>query len=248
VTKRLYLFVCVAVCVAVVFIRLGFWQLHRLEQRRRRNALVAARIAEPVAALTALPADSTSRLRRARVTGRPDYEHELVLAPRSFEGSPGVNLVTPLHIPGRDTAVLVNRGWAYAPDGLTVDRSRWHERDSTFVGYAEIAAAEEGTAGSAVLRDDPHLLRRLDYAAASRALPYPVSPVYLVATEPDSATPADARLARLPPPTIDEGPHLGYAVQWFSFAAIALVGAGVVVGRALAAERAREGNGRLAPW
>ena len=28
---------------------------------------------------------------------------------------------------------------------------------------------------------------------------------------------------------MDEGPHLGYAIQWFSFAVIALVGAAVAV-------------------
>jgi surfeit locus 1 family protein len=31
---------------------------------------------------------------------------------------------------------------------------------------------------------------------------------------------------RLPPPSLDEGPHLNYAIQWFAFATIALVGAG----------------------
>jgi hypothetical protein len=37
------------------------------------------------------------------------------------------------------------------------------------------------------------------------------------------------RLARLTPPPLDDGPHLNYAIQWFAFAVIALVGAGVVI-------------------
>jgi cytochrome oxidase assembly protein ShyY1 len=32
-------------------------------------------------------------------------------------------------------------------------------------------------------------------------------------------------------PALDEGPHRGYAIQWFAFAVIALVGAGAVVVR-----------------
>ena len=28
----------------------------------------------------------------------------------------------------------------------------------------------------------------------------------------------------LPPPALDAGPHLGYALQWFSFALVAIVG------------------------
>jgi cytochrome oxidase assembly protein ShyY1 len=35
-------------------------------------------------------------------------------------------------------------------------------------------------------------------------------------------------VARLTPPPLDEGPHLSYAIQWFAFAAIALIGAGAV--------------------
>ena len=32
-------------------------------------------------------------------------------------------------------------------------------------------------------------------------------------------------------PALDDGPHRGYAIQWFSFAAIAIVGALAVVRR-----------------
>jgi surfeit locus 1 family protein len=245
VKKRLAVFVALAICAAIVCIRLGFWQLDRLRQRRARNRIVAVRLAEAPASLTSLPNDSSSRLRRAFVSGTPDYEHELVLAPRSHEGSPGVHLVTPLRIAGRDTVVLVNRGWVYAPDGMTVDRARWHERATSFTGYAEIADA---SSDNVVLREEPLTLRRLTIAAVARGLPYSISPLYLVATVPDSATPASARPARLPPPTVDEGPHLSYAIQWFSFAAVALIGAAVVVLRTRAVERARVGNGRVPHW
>ena len=54
-----------------------------------------------------------------------------------------------------------------------------------------------------------------------------LSPMYLVAQ--DSAG-ANAPI-RLPPPRLDDGPHLSYAIQWFAFAAIALAGAVVVARR-----------------
>jgi surfeit locus 1 family protein len=34
----------------------------------------------------------------------------------------------------------------------------------------------------------------------------------------------DALPIEVPPAELDEGPHLGYAVQWFAFAGIALFG------------------------
>jgi surfeit locus 1 family protein len=67
----------------------------------------------------------------------------------------------------------------------------------------------------------------LSFGAVSKALPYPVAPFYIVALG-DSVIAPD-RLARLTIPPLDEGPHLNYAIQWFSFAVIALVGAVVVV-------------------
>ncbi len=60
---------------------------------------------------------------------------------------------------------------------------------------------------------------------------------------PGEAQPPLDRPVRVPPPALDEGPHKSYAIQWFSFATIALVG-GVVFARAQrpgAADRARRG-------
>jgi len=117
---RVPAFVAFAVLSAAVFVRLGFWQLHRLTERRARNALVVSRLQAPETDITTLTGrgDSASiRFRRARIVGTPDYDHELIYASRSYKGSPGVNILTPVHIAGRDTAVIADRGWVYAPDG-----------------------------------------------------------------------------------------------------------------------------------
>src|SRR3982750_2694143 len=106
--RRMLLFAALALAGAALFVRLGIWQLDRLHQRRQRNALVMARIAGRPVDWTALPRDTTSHYRRVRLSGAPDYGHEIVLVGRSREGSPGVNLVTPLRVPGSDTSVLVN--------------------------------------------------------------------------------------------------------------------------------------------
>lgn len=226
--RRIIAFVLLAIVFAALFVRLGFWQLSRLSQRRARNALVMARLAEPLVDLTSLPPDSASVLRRARVAGTPDYDHEVILAARSYEGSPGVYLFTPLRIAGRDTAVLVNRGWIYAPDGVTVDTRRWREPDTSFVGYADLLPRGGSSSSKDVLRREQRIARQLDDVSIASLIPYPVSRLYLVATEQDTLIPVAQRVARLTPPPLDEGPHLSYAIQWFAFAAIALIGAGAV--------------------
>lgn len=229
--RRIVTFLVLAVIFAALFIRLGFWQLSRLSQRRARNALVMKRLAQPEVPLTSLPLDSASRLRRVTVTGTPDFAHEIILAARSYQGSPGVHLFTPVRIPGSDTAVLVNRGWIYAPDGVSVDATRWQEGTTHFVGYAELLPEGKKSAPDGVLRRDSRIARELDYSTVTSLLPYPVSSLYLVATVQDSTKPVAQRVERLSTPALDEGPHLSYAIQWFAFAAIALVGGGVVAAR-----------------
>jgi surfeit locus 1 family protein len=221
---KLRLFVLAALVAAGVFVRLGIWQLHRRGERRARNALVLARTSAPEIDVRQLPRDSAqSRFRRVRVTGAPDYDHELLWAARTHNGSPGVNLITPVRLSGSDTAVLVNRGWVYSPDGATIDEAKWRETDTTFIGYAD----ELPVAGGTAYASKPRIIARLGFDAVSKALPYPVAPIYVVMTG-DSATAAD-HVARLTIPPLDEGPHMNYAIQWFGFALVALVGAGYVV-------------------
>ena len=71
---------------------------------------------------------------------------------------------------------------------------------------------------------------RLDADPIRAQYPYPVSPLYLQLISPgDEAqraamSGATASPIPLPPPSVDAGPHLSYALQWFGFAGIFLVG------------------------
>lgn len=227
-------FLAFAVVIAAGCVRLGFWQMSRLAGRRAMNARITARLDAPPVDAAALLPDERSEMRRVHVAGTLDYDHEIVLANRTSAGSPGVNLLTPLRIHGRDTAILVNRGWVYAPDARTVDRRRWREATEHFEGFALVVPrAPPPTASASPARTDrdPTVLNRVDRSAVAAIVPYPVSPILLVATSVDSSAGAREHAVRLEPPPLDEGSHLSYAIQWFSFAAIALVGAGVVAFR-----------------
>lgn len=239
---RRFLFVAMAVIAASVCVRLGFWQLHRRQERRARNALIISRLDSAAVDPRALPHDTVAaRFRRVSVSGTPDYAHELIYAARTRQGSPGVNLLTPVRLPNSDTAVLVNRGWVYSADGSTIDAGRWHERDSTFTGYAEELPSTNGS----TYTNRPTVLARLSYDVVSKALPYPVLPFYIVALDAGDTTNPATRVARLTIPPLDEGPHFNYAIQWFGFATVALVGVGFVLRQARSdesRERARRAS------
>lgn len=230
--RRTVIFVLLAIAAATLFVRLGIWQLHRLGQRRARNALISARLTSAPIDVRRLPADTTAaRYRRVRVVGTPDYQHEVAWTARTHDGAPGVDLITPVRVAGSDTAVLVNRGWVYAPDAATVDFSKWQEPESVFTGYVEeLAPGPNGGASQ-----HPRLVNRVSAATVERVFPYPVKPFYVVDVG-DSAA-AAGRPTRLEVPPLDDGPHLSYAIQWFAFAIVALGGAGIAV------RRSRDGAG-----
>ena len=67
-------------------------------------------------------------------------------------------------------------------------------------------------------------------------------PAYVqrVSSDPDEVTPAGApELVPLGLPAVSEGPHLSYAVQWFIFTTIAVVGY-VLLLRRVARDEAKE--------
>ena len=209
----------IAVLVAAGCVRLGIWQLHRLGERRARNAALAARLALPALEVRGrgVTADS-ARQRRVRATGRYDFDGEKVWPGRSFEGTPGVALVTPLRLPD-GSAVLVDRGWAPSPDAFHVDHAAYREADSASIeGLALVPPRGRGDVHTAGFL--PFVIQ-VERPEAARGLP-----------------------RRWPPPQLDDGPHLSYAIQWFSFALIALVGTAALLWRSRGSGRplARSGT------
>jgi surfeit locus 1 family protein len=196
--------------VAAGCVRLGLWQLHRLSERRARNAQLAARLALPPLEIRSrgVTADS-ARQRRVRATGRYDFAAEKTWPGRSFEGTPGVALITPLRL-ADGSAVLVDRGWAPSPDAFHVDHEAYREPDSASIeGLALAVPRGRGDVDTAGFL--PFVIQ-LERPEAARGLP-----------------------RRWPGPVLDNGPHLSYAIQWFSFAVIALVGTAALLWRSRSA-------------
>ena len=250
---RIVLLATFAIIIATVCVRLGFWQLDRLEERRAENARVAAGLAgAPIAIGTVSVDSSQSRAQRVEVRGTYDFAHEVTLINRSRDGAPGVHILTPLRVPGRDTAVMVNRGWVYSPDGATIDVTRWREpvdaRGTAYVSWLGTASTVGDSAGRVATDSGARRVTRLQHATVARLVPYPIAPYQLILIE-DAAMDAaggagygggspapfgtavvdSTRPVRIPLPALDEGPHKSYALQWFAFAAIAIVGTAAVV-------------------
>ena len=114
-SRRWIGFAIFVVLLAALCIRLGLWQIHRLEHRLDNNKVVTAHFkASPVELSTVLgkgqTVDAKHEWTRVTATGTYDVEHEVTVKFTTRDGAPGVDVVTPLVLADGD-AVLVDRGW-----------------------------------------------------------------------------------------------------------------------------------------
>lgn len=217
--------------IAVGMLALGLWQLSRLQERRALNAQIRSRLDQPAIALNSatLPDDlQTLDYRPVHVRGTFDVSQEIVWKNQALNGAPGVHVITPLRLAGSEMAVLVDRGWipyteaepearaAYPPPSGEVDVS----------GMIRIPARRTSSLSPADPPLGPERPRLdawfwMDVTQIQAQVPYPFLPILIVQAPDSKAVELPVRSYDL---QLDEGPHLTYAIQWFSFAAIAILG------------------------
>ncbi len=222
-----------------VMIRLGIWQLDRLAQRRIFNAHVLSGQTMPPLDLTSATVHDpleTMEYRAITVTGEYDFDNQVALRNQVWYGKPGYDLLTPLKISDTDQVILVNRGWVPAGD-YTLDEVQPYPTEGvvTVTGVIRLSQSTPDFGR----RNDPTpepgqrlaIWNFVAIAAIAAQLPYPILPVY-IQRGPDTSLSADVNdwtdaqlpYPRLPEIEITEGPHMGYALQWFTFAAILGIG------------------------
>jgi surfeit locus 1 family protein len=212
--------------VALVCARLGVWQMDRLRERRATNAAaLAKRSLPPVTIRGSAAADTGLAGRRVTASGWYDVDRAIVLRGRVYQGVPGVEVISPLLLGPERGAVLVNRGFVPTPDAFTIAPDSVREFGP--VSVHGLALPMGSGKGAPLSRGQETTWAALDLEGLRGRLPYPISPIY-IRQLPDSVLPRFPR--RLDPPALDDGPHLSYAIQWFSFSLMAIV-FGIVIAR-----------------
>jgi cytochrome oxidase assembly protein ShyY1 len=218
--------VVVALVVSATCVGLGLWQLRRLDERRVLNArIIDQRSATPVTIEGASAGSAAEPYRLAVARGTYDVEHEVLLYGRSLDGEAGHHVVTPLVL-ADGGAILVVRGWVpfamqTAPVGGAAPAS-----DDVTVSGSLVPDEGDGSTGP----DADGVIRVLDVAGIASTLPYEVFPLPLQLAEQVPPQPGPLPTP-VPLPELSEGPHLSYALQWFSFAAVTVAGAAILLRR-----------------
>ena len=208
-----------------LFTGLGFWQLQRAGEKAALNALREARAQEAPIRLGSESPETLDdfRYHPVEATGEYDPAHQFLLDNQLEGSTPGYHVLTPLKLAGSDQAVLINRGWAPLGPSRTIlpalapppagqvrvsgTLDRFHR-----VGF-RLQGAEIPAPGW------PSLVQLPEPEALAERLGYPLLP-YQVLLDP-SAVGGFSRHWRETP--LDPGKNQGYALQWFLFAACAVL-------------------------
>ena len=227
--SRKWFFASLLVLLGTAFcIRLGFWQLDRLEQRRAFNAQVESmRAAEMLDLNQTIPQDiAAMEWRAVTVAGEYDFENQVAIRNQYNGDQYGYHLITPLLSNG--TAVLVDRGWIPADGNATpADWRQYDEQGAlTVTGQIRLGHGKPAIGGIAdalpAAGTRLEVWNNLDVENMSAQFPYPILGVYIQPNvEPVDEVPP---IPYQPIIELTEGSHFGYALQWFTFATILFVG------------------------
>lgn len=223
----------IALAAVVVFIRAGFWQIDRLHQKQARNRIEASRSDGPAIDLADVVV-ADAEYQHALVTGRFEVAGQVLIRNRAFDGTNGSHVVTPLVLDD-GTAVLVNRGWI----GVDDQPPKPPSGEVTIEGL--LLKTQEHSIGPT---DPPTgtltVLNRIDVQRVQQQVDPKLYPLFLQQTAPKSAKGELPNLVDRPPR--DEGPHRSYAIQWFLFATVVLVGYPLLMRRRARGPRRRSGE------
>ena len=227
-SRRWWFVTLVVIAAVAVMIRLGIWQLDRLEQRRAFNARVELARSQPRLDLNQEQPENIAQMewRPVTFTGEYDFANQIAIRNQYYASQYGYHLMTPLLSQG--TTVLVDRGWIPAESNSTP--ADWRQYDVmgqvTVTGQIRLGQSNPAFGGVAdALPADGSKLdvwNNANLEKIASQLPYSVLPVY-IQEKPDPAD-DEPPIPFQPELELTEGSHFGYALQWFTFASILFIG------------------------
>ncbi len=216
-------FAVFVIMLAAVCTRLGMWQMHKLDLRLDRNETISKHFdAAPVPLEQALSpgqeVDRSTEWTRVTAVGTYAVDHQVTVKFTTRDGAPGVDVVTPLVL-SDGSAVLVDRGWFATGNNVSKpDVPPPPAGEVSIMGWLR----QNSGANSGAVTPAEGQVRAVSSEGMADSVPFELANGYLNLQE-ETPPPATA-LAAEPQPELGQGPHFFYALQWWFFALLAIVG------------------------
>jgi surfeit locus 1 family protein len=208
--------------VVPLFISLGFWQWHRGEHRREQWDSFA-RADVPAVEASATDVARLPQFTRVRLAGVFDAEHQFLLDNVSHEGAPGYEVLTPLKLVD-GSHLLVDRGWVPFTGyrdrlpAVAFDAAATPAAVAGRVSALPVAGLAAGRVAPPQDGPWPRVTSFPDMEQLAAAYGAPLQPVLLLM----DADSGPGYLRDWRPPGMSPERHFSYAIQWWSFALLAV--------------------------
>jgi cytochrome oxidase assembly protein ShyY1 len=220
-SRRTIAFTLGAFALAALCVRLGFWQWHRMEHKKHLQAVIERHLGEgpiPIASVVrpGHPVTEDEEWTRVTATGRFDPRHEVTVKFTTRDGNAGADVVTALVL-ADGSAVLVDRGWMAtentnarpadipAPPSGRVTIEGWLRSDNQAGDNAVVPVAGQ--------------VRAIASHGLTKYVGRPLLPGFV-----NLQAPRSEGLSMEPRPHVSHLLNYFYALQWWFFAGLALIG------------------------
>jgi len=220
-TRRTIVLTLGAFALAALCVRLGFWQWHRMEHKKHQQAVIERHLG-----VAAVPVQSVLRPRhpvadddewtRVQATGAFDTRREVTVKFTTREGKAGADVVTPLVL-ADGSAVLVDRGWMVTANtnARPTDIPTPPRGQVTVEGWLR----PDNQAGDNAVVPVDGQVRAIASRGLARHVGRELLPGFI-----NQQKPKTAGLAPEPRPHVGHALNFFYALQWWFFAGLALIG------------------------
>lgn len=210
----------VTIFAIAVFLKLGFWQLSRAEEKDNRFSLIEYYAQQPPVIIPeSLVKLSDYLYRRVEVDGYFDSERSIFLDNKIHQGIAGYHVLTPLRLANSSIDILVNRGWvAVGNDRSVLPNIRTPKGLVHILGIVVSPSIK-----TLSLSDDDikgNVWQNFDLDTYQGMTGLTLQPLLLL--QQNDVT-DDGLIRQWGNPDSGSSRNTGYALQWFSFAAMTFI-------------------------
>jgi len=215
-----------AVLLLPLFITAGQWQWNKATIKSNLQKDLDARGAEPAIQIPTTLVDPESlRFRKIVAHGHYEAQYQILIDNRIHREQAGYHVITPLRLEGSDTRLLINRGWVPAlaehhqvplivtPTGIIEVSGTAVVPSTRFITLGGVDDVSNKTEWQSVWQN-------LDLRRFGKVVDFPLQPI-VIELDAGSTAGGFVREWRRPDERLEM--HLGYALQWWSFAATTVV-------------------------
>lgn len=193
-------------------ISLGMWQLRRYDYK----LALQTRFDQAGDPVSIARSEELAAWRRVRLQGRWVAAGTVFIDNHSYRGTPGYFVLTPLQLDNAGGAVMVNRGWAPTGEDRRVLPAVPTSPDPVVLTGLALPPVQGGfSLGES--NAEPRVWQRIEPQRFKTLVAGTVATLVVQ----QESTAADGLVRDWPRPDFGLAMHRGYALQWFSFAAMA---------------------------